>query len=67
MEYITAITPLAKRRETKTLIQASKHLFLPDHPMKVKLQGLTKNSFKRCSFVHKSKRFSRINAANLGP
>ena len=47
MENSTAITPLAKRRETKTLIQTRKYLFLPDH-----LQGLTKSRFKRCSFVH---------------
>jgi hypothetical protein len=40
MENSTAITPLAKRRETKILIQTRKYLFLPDH-----LQGLTNNRF----------------------
>jgi len=67
MEEVTAIPPLAKRRETKALIQASKYQFLPDHPMKTKLGNLTKNRLKRGSYIHESKRLLRTYASQLGP
>ena len=59
MEKLTGIQPLALRREAKIMVQAEKFRCLPDHPMKQKLNGLTKNRLKRSSFVHESKRLSR--------
>ena len=59
MEKLTGIQPLCQRREEKTLMQAEKYKCLPNHPMKQKLEGLTKNRLKRSSFVHESKRLLR--------
>ena len=59
MEKLTAIHPLTQRREEKNLMLAEKFRCLPDHPMKQKLDGLTKNRLKRSSFVHESKRLFR--------
>ena len=56
MEKLTAIQPLSQRRETKNMIQAEKFKCLPDHPMKEKLNRLTKNRLKRSSFVHVNKK-----------
>ena len=66
MEEVTTIPPLAKRRESKALVQASKYQFLPDHPMKTKLEGLTKNRLKRSSYVHETKKLLRIHSSQLG-
>ena len=59
MEQLTGIQPLKERREAKNMMQAEKFRCLPDHPMKPKLDSLTKNRLKRSSFVHESKRLSR--------
>ena len=59
MEQLTGIQPLNQRREAKIMVQAQKFRCLPDHPMKSKLDSLTKNRLKRSSFVHESKRLSR--------
>ena len=59
MEQLTNIQPLNQRREAKIMAQAEKFRCLPDHPMKHKLDSLTKNRLKRSSFVHESKRLSR--------
>ena len=59
MEKLTGIQPLSQRREAKVMMQAEKFRCLPDHPMKQKLNSLTKNRLKRGSFVHESKRLSR--------
>ena len=59
MERLTGIQPLNQRREAKIMAQAEKFRCLPDHPMKQKLDSLTKNRLKRSSFVHESKRLSR--------
>ncbi|XP_053376916.1 uncharacterized protein LOC128547772 [Mercenaria mercenaria] len=66
MEDATAIPPLAKRRESKTLVQTSKYKYLPDHPMKAKLEGLTKNRLKRGSFVHETRKLNKTFAEHLG-
>ena len=55
MEQLTGIQPLNQRREAKIMVQAQKYRCLPDHPMKSKLDSLTKNRLKRSSFVHESK------------
>ena len=59
MEQLTSIQPLNQRREAKIMVQAEKFRCLPDHPMKHKLDSLTKNRLQRSSFVHESKRLSR--------
>ena len=59
METLTGIQPLNHRREGKVLMQAEKFRSLPNHPMKPKVEGLTKNRLKRSSFVHESKRLLR--------
>ena len=41
------------------MMQAEKFKCLTNHPMKTRLEGLTKNRLKRSSFVHESKKLSR--------
>ena len=41
------------------MMQAEKFKCLTNHPMKTRLEGLTKNQLKRSSFVHESKKLSR--------
>ena len=41
------------------MMQAEKFRCLTNHPMKTRLEGLTKNRLKRSSFVHESKKLSR--------
>ena len=65
MEQISGITPLQQRREEKIMIQATKYNCLPKHPMKQKLEGLTKNRLKRRSFLHESKRLFRQHQNSL--
>lgn len=65
MEKITGIQPLQKRRQTKVLLQADKFKALPDHPMKARLEGFTKNRLKRGSFVHEAKKLTREYASTL--
>ena len=54
MEQTTAIQPLQQRRQAKVLLQTEK--CLPDHPMKEKVEGRTKNRIKRSSFTHEVKK-----------
>ena len=56
MKEVTNITSLAKRRDAKALVQASKYQYLPDYPLKGKLERLTKNRFK---IVHEPNRLMR--------
>ena len=65
MEQVTGIQPLQERRKTKILLQAQKYECLPDHPMKNRLQGFTKNRLKRSSFVHEAKKLKREPALAL--
>ena len=58
-EHITAIQPLQQRRHAKVLLQAEKYKYLPDHPMKEKVQGRTKNRIKRSSFTHEVKKLQK--------
>jgi len=60
MEETVGIQPLSDRRDAKIMVQAEKYRCLPNHPMKHKLGGLTKNRLKRSSFVHESKRLNRV-------
>ena len=55
MEQTTAIQPLQQRRQAKVLLQAEKYKCLPEHPLKEKVEGRTKNRIKRSSFTHEVK------------
>ena len=59
MEQTTAIQPLQQRRQAKVLLQAEKYKCLPDHPMKEKVEGRTKNRIKRSSFTHEVKKLQK--------
>lgn len=52
-------------RKTKVLLQADKYKSLPDHPMKNRLEGFTKNRRKRCSFVNEAMKLNREYASKL--
>ena len=65
MEKVTGIQPLQERRATKVLLQAEKFRCQENHPMKQKVNGLTKNRLKRSSFVHESKRLGRMHTNHL--
>ena len=43
----------------KILLQAEKYKCLPDHPMKEKVEGRTKNRIKRSSFTHEIKKLQK--------
>ena len=59
MKRLTGVQPLGQRRDAKNMMQAEKFKCLTNHPMKTRLEGLTKNRLKRNSFVHESKKLSR--------
>ena len=59
IEQTTAIQPLQQRRQSKVLLQAEKCKCLPDHPMKEKVEGRTKNRIKRSSFTHELKKLQK--------
>nr|KAG5706601.1 hypothetical protein BaRGS_005671 [Batillaria attramentaria] len=65
MERTTGIQPLDERRKTKILLQAEKFRCQDKHPMKQRVEGLTKNRLKRSSFVHQSKKLARAYTSHL--
>jgi ribonuclease HI len=65
MEDITATQPLSQRRDAKVMIQAEKFKCLPAHPMKQRMQNLTKNRLKRSSFLHESKKLARAHQSSM--
>ena len=56
LEKHAKVQPLSQRRELSNQLQADKFCSLRKHPMKKKLEGLTKNRLKRGSFVHEHKK-----------
>ena len=58
MEETTVISSLGHRRDMRNLIQAEKYKCSPSHPIKIRINGMTKNQIKRESFVHKYSYFS---------
>ena len=54
MEQLTAIQPLSKRRETKTLVQTEKYRSIMNYPMEHRLENLAGSRLKRHSFVRSS-------------
>ena len=65
MEQTTTIQPLQQRRQAKVLLQAKKCKCLPDHPMKEKVEGRTKNRIKRGSITHAVKKLHKDYTAVL--
>ena len=59
MERLIGVQPLGQRRDAKNMMQAENFKCLTNHPMKTRLEGLTKNRLKRSGFVHESKKLSR--------
>ena len=41
----------------RIMIQTERYKCSPSHPMKTKIQGMTKNRIKRESFIHKTTKF----------
>ena len=58
MDRLTGVQPLGHRRDAKNMMQAEKFKCMTNHPMKTRLEVLTKNRLKRSSFVHESKKLS---------
>ena len=60
MEETTAISSLGYRRDMRNLIQAERYKCSPSHPMKVRINGMTKNRIKRESIIHKYQRLNKV-------
>ena len=58
METTAAVQPQSQMRGAQIMVQAKKLKSLPNHPMKERMNGLTKNHYKCSSFVHESKRLA---------
>ena len=58
MERLTVVQPLGQRRDDKDMMQAEKLKCITYHPMKTRLEGLTKKQLERNRFVHESKELS---------
>ena len=54
MEEKTAIQPLSKRRGMRNIIQAERYKCSPRHPMRKRMDAMTKHRIKRESFIHKN-------------
>ena len=55
MERLTGIQPLGQRRDAKILMQAEQFMCMPNHLLKTRQEGLTKNRLKRSSFFMKAR------------
>ena len=52
MEEATAIQPLSKRRDMRNIIPAEMYKCSPSHPMRKRMDAMTKHRLKRESFIH---------------
>ena len=59
MEETTAIQPLSKRRDMRNIIQAERYKCSPSHPMRKRMDAMTKHRIKRESFIHKNSNLKR--------
>ena len=60
MEETTAISSLGHRRDMRNLMQPDGYKCSPSHPMKIRINGMTKNRIKKESFVHKYQRLNKV-------
>ena len=65
MEKTAAVQPLSQRRDAQIMVHAEKLKSLPNHPMKERMNGLTKNRLKRSSFILESKGLARERRGDL--
>ena len=54
MEETTAIQALSKRRDMRNIIQAERYTCSPSHPMRKRMDAMTKHRIKRENFIHKN-------------
>ena len=54
MEETTAIQPLSKRRDMRNIILAERYTCSPSHPMRKRMDAMTKHRIKTESFIHKN-------------
>ena len=54
MEETTAIQPLSKKRDMRNIIQAERYRCSPSHPMRKRIDAMTKHRIKMESFIHKN-------------
>ena len=59
MEEITNMSPLRKRKESKTTIQTTKYQCSEGHPMNTRLKQLSLGRLKRSSFALKTRALQR--------
>ena len=59
MEETTAIQPLSKRRDMGNIIQAERYKCSPSHPMRKRMDAMTKHRIKRESFINKNNNLKR--------
>ena len=59
MEETTAIQPLSKRRDMRNSIQAERYTCSPSHPMRKRMDAMTKHRIKRESLIHKNNNLKR--------
>ena len=52
MEETTVIQPLSKRRDMRNIIQAERYKCSHSHPMKKRMDAMTRCRIKRESFIH---------------
>ena len=58
MERLTRVQSLGQRRDAKIMMQTEQFKCTTNHPMKTRLEGLTKNPQERSSLAYESKKLS---------
>ena len=59
MEEITESQPLIKRRDMRNIIQTERYKCSSSHPMRKRMDAMTKYRIKRKSFIHKNNTLKR--------
>ena len=59
MEETSVIQPLSKRRDMRNIIQAERYKCSSSHPMRKRMDAMTKHRIKRESFIHKNNNMKR--------
>ena len=67
MEEVTGIQPLKTRRDMKILIQAEKFKCQQGHPMKERMNKLSRSRIQRENFVSKAKQLGKDHLSHLPP
>ena len=59
MEETIVIQPLSKRRDMRNIIQGERYKCLPSHPMRKRMDAMTKHRIKKKSFILKNNNLKR--------